>query len=195
LRHGSTARFLEAECTTIDPITKTLSCRAPANLPPPLPLPTVSTIAGQGGEDGRGGGGEKGSGGVSGSDGPGGSAGAAGGDAVGEARGQGDTHVQESGSGSESGGAGGECGGVREVRFSVPYDMLVVAVGATPNTFNVPGVKEHCHFLKSLDDAEAIRNTLIDRCEAACLPGIEDEEQKSGGGRGPHGSGGGSSSA
>lgn len=32
--------------------------------------------------------------------------------------------------------------------FSLDYDFLVVAVGAQVNTFNTPGVKENCHFLK-----------------------------------------------
>jgi len=32
--------------------------------------------------------------------------------------------------------------------FELRYDDLVVAVGAETNTFNTPGVKEHCHFLK-----------------------------------------------
>lgn len=32
--------------------------------------------------------------------------------------------------------------------FSLEYDHLVVAVGAQVNTFDTPGVVEHCHFLK-----------------------------------------------
>ena len=32
--------------------------------------------------------------------------------------------------------------------FAVDYDYLVVAMGARPNTFNTPGVEEHCLFLK-----------------------------------------------
>lgn len=32
--------------------------------------------------------------------------------------------------------------------FSLEYDFLVVATGAQVNTFNTPGVKENCHFLK-----------------------------------------------
>lgn len=32
--------------------------------------------------------------------------------------------------------------------FSLEYDYLVIAVGAQVNTFNTPGVKENCHFLK-----------------------------------------------
>lgn len=32
--------------------------------------------------------------------------------------------------------------------YDVPYDKLVIGVGAVSNTFNVPGVKEHAFFLK-----------------------------------------------
>ena len=32
--------------------------------------------------------------------------------------------------------------------FMVDYDYLVLALGVTVNTFNTPGVMEHCHFLK-----------------------------------------------
>lgn len=32
--------------------------------------------------------------------------------------------------------------------FAVEYDYLVIAMGARPNTFNTPGVVEHCFFLK-----------------------------------------------
>lgn len=32
--------------------------------------------------------------------------------------------------------------------FLVDYDYLVIAMGAQVNTFNTPGVNEHCHFLK-----------------------------------------------
>lgn len=32
--------------------------------------------------------------------------------------------------------------------FALEYDYLVIAMGAQVNTFNTPGVKENCHFLK-----------------------------------------------
>lgn len=41
--------------------------------------------------------------------------------------------------------------------FELPYDYLVVSVGATTNTFNTPGVKEHCIFLKQVQDAQKLR--------------------------------------
>lgn len=39
----------------------------------------------------------------------------------------------------------------------MPYDYLVVSVGATTNTFNTPGVMEHCIFLKQVQDAQKLR--------------------------------------
>lgn len=33
-------------------------------------------------------------------------------------------------------------------QFEVPYDILVFAVGAINNTFNIPGVQENAFFLK-----------------------------------------------
>ena len=33
-------------------------------------------------------------------------------------------------------------------RYSVPYDTLVIGVGASPNHFSIPGVQEHAFFLK-----------------------------------------------
>ena len=35
-------------------------------------------------------------------------------------------------------------------RLQVPYDMLVVSVGERPATFGVPGVREHCYFMKEV---------------------------------------------
>ena len=32
--------------------------------------------------------------------------------------------------------------------YRVPYDVLVIGVGADPNTFDIPGVQEHAYFLK-----------------------------------------------
>lgn len=41
---------------------------------------------------------------------------------------------------------------------TVPYDYLVMAVGAETQTFNIPGVKEHACFMKELHDAEKVRH-------------------------------------
>jgi NADH:ubiquinone reductase (non-electrogenic) len=60
----------------------------------------------------------------------------------------------------------------------VDYDYLIIAVGANVNTFNTPGVTEHCHFLKEVEDAQKIRRTVIDCFERASLPSVSDEEKK-----------------
>ncbi|CAI9275523.1 unnamed protein product [Lactuca saligna] len=62
--------------------------------------------------------------------------------------------------------------------FSIDYDYLVVATGAEVNTFNTPGVKEHCHFLKEVEDAQKIRKSVIDCFENAILPGLTEEERR-----------------
>ncbi|XP_051125729.1 external alternative NAD(P)H-ubiquinone oxidoreductase B1, mitochondrial-like isoform X2 [Andrographis paniculata] len=61
--------------------------------------------------------------------------------------------------------------------FSLEYDYLVVAIGAQVNTFNTPGVYEHCHFLKEVEDAQRIRRTVIDCFEKAVLPELNKEDQ------------------
>ncbi|XP_051135852.1 external alternative NAD(P)H-ubiquinone oxidoreductase B1, mitochondrial-like [Andrographis paniculata] len=62
--------------------------------------------------------------------------------------------------------------------FSLNFDYLVIAVGAEVNTFNTQGVKEHCHFLKEVEDAQSIRRAVIDRFEKAVLPELTEEERK-----------------
>ncbi|KAL6535833.1 External alternative NAD(P)H-ubiquinone oxidoreductase B4, mitochondrial [Orobanche hederae] len=67
-------------------------------------------------------------------------------------------------------------GGTEE--FTVDYDYLVIGMGARSNTFNTPGVVEHAHFLKEIEDAQRIRRTVIDCFEKASLPCISEEEKK-----------------
>lgn len=49
----------------------------------------------------------------------------------------------------------------------VPYDWLVLAGGATTDTYGVPGVAEHAFFLKALPQALALRNHVLGRFEQA----------------------------
>lgn len=37
---------------------------------------------------------------------------------------------------------------------------------------------ENCHFLKSIDDARAIRNKVLENLESACLPTTSDAERR-----------------
>jgi NADH:ubiquinone reductase (non-electrogenic) len=59
----------------------------------------------------------------------------------------------------------------------VPYDDLIIAVGAVPGTFGVPGVSEHAMFLKEISDARDIRRRVIDNLEMASAPGATREER------------------
>lgn len=49
----------------------------------------------------------------------------------------------------------------------LPYDILVVALGATTNFFNAPGAEENTMVLKDLNDAIKLRTTLIEAFEKA----------------------------
>uniref|UniRef100_A0A0D6R2N0 NADH:ubiquinone reductase (non-electrogenic) n=1 Tax=Araucaria cunninghamii TaxID=56994 RepID=A0A0D6R2N0_ARACU len=62
--------------------------------------------------------------------------------------------------------------------FALDYDFLIIAVGARVNTFNTPGVVEHCHFLKEVEDAQKIRGSIVDCFERASLPHISNEERE-----------------
>lgn len=62
--------------------------------------------------------------------------------------------------------------------FELDYDYLVVALGAKSNTFNTPGVPEHCHFLKEVEDAQKIRRSVVNCFEKASLPNLSEEERK-----------------
>jgi len=61
--------------------------------------------------------------------------------------------------------------------FTIPYDTLVVSVGASVNTFGIPGVKENCYFLKQVADADSLRRAIGNTFERANLPGMSDEER------------------
>ncbi|CAM9788443.1 unnamed protein product [Ectocarpus sp. 6 AP-2014] len=61
--------------------------------------------------------------------------------------------------------------------FELPYDYLVVSVGATTNTFNTPGVMEHCIFLKQVQDAQKLRKAIGNCFERANLPTVTEEQR------------------
>jgi NADH:ubiquinone reductase (non-electrogenic) len=59
--------------------------------------------------------------------------------------------------------------------FEIPYDILVVSVGATTNTFGTPGAMDHCLFLKSIPDAQKIRSTVVQCFESASMTSNQEE--------------------
>ncbi|KAJ3417017.1 hypothetical protein HDV05_007499 [Chytridiales sp. JEL 0842] len=63
-------------------------------------------------------------------------------------------------------------------KFLVKYDKLVISVGAMNSTMGVPGVSENTHYLKTINDARALRYKIVSLCEEAALPTVSDEERK-----------------
>jgi len=47
---------------------------------------------------------------------------------------------------------------------SIRYDILAIAVGSISNDFGVPGVKEHCIYLDSREQADRFRTKLLNHC-------------------------------
>ena len=45
---------------------------------------------------------------------------------------------------------------------SVHYDYLVIAIGSVSNDFDTPGIKEHCYFLDSNQQAQRFQHSLLD---------------------------------
>ncbi|CAF1214516.1 unnamed protein product [Adineta steineri] len=62
--------------------------------------------------------------------------------------------------------------------FDMNYDILLVAIGSENNTFNTPGVKEHAHMLKEINDARRIRSAISDAFESAMTPLQTVDERK-----------------
>ncbi|KAG2415345.1 hypothetical protein HFD88_006536 [Aspergillus terreus] len=60
----------------------------------------------------------------------------------------------------------------------VPFDMLVVGVGAENATFGIKGVREHSCFLKEVGDAQNIRKRIMDCVETAMFKDQTEDEVK-----------------
>lgn len=67
-------------------------------------------------------------------------------------------------------------GAVSGERFSLPYDVLVIAVGAAVGDYGVPGVKEHALKLQSVEEAQAIRRGILEQFARADIPGLPSAE-------------------
>lgn len=62
--------------------------------------------------------------------------------------------------------------------FEIEYDRLIVGVGAQTNTFGIPGVRDHCCFLKQVGDARRIRTSIVNCFERANIPSMSEERKK-----------------
>jgi NADH dehydrogenase len=59
-----------------------------------------------------------------------------------------------------------------------PYDQLIISLGGQPNFFGIPGVEEHSLTMRGVEDAERIRNRVIERFEEVSLMREEVPESK-----------------
>ncbi|GFR51585.1 hypothetical protein Agub_g14006 [Astrephomene gubernaculifera] len=66
----------------------------------------------------------------------------------------------------------------RKPQFEIQYDKAVVAVGEQAATFGVPGVREHCCFMKEVSDAVGLRARIAQQFELASLPGTSAAERR-----------------
>jgi NADH:ubiquinone reductase (non-electrogenic) len=67
---------------------------------------------------------------------------------------------------------------VSDETLALPFDLLVVAVGAAVADYGVPGVHEHTLSLRDVGDARRIRNRVLLQLARADLPGLPEEEVK-----------------
>lgn len=63
-----------------------------------------------------------------------------------------------------------------DVVFEIPYDYLVYAVGSKVGDFGIPGVREHCYFLKEVDDVRKLKSKILDIFETVYLPDTSETE-------------------
>src|SRR5512132_2385749 len=60
-------------------------------------------------------------------------------------------------------------GGLRDVELEFDFDHLLLALGAEPNFFNIPGVGDWAVTMKNLADAALLRNRMVALLEEASL--------------------------
>jgi NADH:ubiquinone reductase (H+-translocating) len=59
-----------------------------------------------------------------------------------------------------------------------PFDHIVLSLGGLPNFFGIPGVEEHSLTMRGVEDAERVRNRVIERFEEISLIRGEVPESK-----------------
>lgn len=65
---------------------------------------------------------------------------------------------------------------VKVAKFEVPYDKLVIAVGAYSQTFGIEGVREHANFLRDIGDARRIRLRVLSLFEQCSYPSASTDD-------------------
>ncbi|BCS17270.1 putative pyridine nucleotide-disulfide oxidoreductase [Aspergillus puulaauensis] len=62
--------------------------------------------------------------------------------------------------------------------FHVPYDKLIISVGAISRTFKTPGVKDNAIFFRDIGDSRRVRRRVRECFELAVLPTTSDEMRR-----------------
>ena len=57
-------------------------------------------------------------------------------------------------------------------RFTLSFDILAIAVGASVSDYGIPGISEHAIKLASIEDARAIRRGILEQLARAEIPGL-----------------------
>ena len=63
-----------------------------------------------------------------------------------------------------------DCSNDSEHLLQVIYDIMVCAVGETTATFGVPGVMEHCYFMKACAQARSLNRSPTPSMHIFSLP-------------------------
>lgn len=63
--------------------------------------------------------------------------------------------------------------------LELSYDKLVIAVGAQPNTFGIPGVQENALFLKEAEDSAKLHAKLLCNLEKAAALNHQGDKYRS----------------
>ncbi|RDW78040.1 hypothetical protein BP5796_05892 [Coleophoma crateriformis] len=62
--------------------------------------------------------------------------------------------------------------------FEVDYDKLILCPGSAVNTFGIQGVSENTLQMKTVPDAQVLKEKILDCFETASLPTLKDSERK-----------------
>ncbi|KAF3007151.1 hypothetical protein E8E15_001513 [Penicillium rubens] len=67
---------------------------------------------------------------------------------------------------------------LKDERFEVAYDKVILTPGCRSNTFGIPGVAENAIFVKNVANANMVRSRLNEVLEMASLPGTSEARQR-----------------
>ena len=67
---------------------------------------------------------------------------------------------------------------LKDEKFEIAYDKVILPPGCRSNTFGIPGVVENAIFVKNVANANMVRSRLNEVLEMASLPGTSEARQR-----------------